>query len=94
MCVTHIEVTIVSNLFSIQCQQDSTFTTPPTCTPIQCGEAPSTDFATIEYNDEFAPLSYMTTATYTCDDGYYLEGLETLTCMENGIYVCGNTGKN
>ena len=35
----------------------------------------------------------MTTATYACDDGYYLDGPEKLTCLPNGSYGNGRTGE-
>ena len=35
----------------------------------------------------------MTKATYTCDDGYYLDGPGKLTCLANGIYGDVETGK-
>ena len=38
--------------------------------------------------------SYLSSTSYVCAEGYYLEGAKTLTCMSNGMFGNITTGSN
>lgn len=64
----------------------------PVCTAISCGEAPLSTHSNIEYSNKYGAFTFMTKAKYTCDEGYYLEGTQVLTCLPNGKYGNIDTG--
>ncbi|XP_066300403.1 CUB and sushi domain-containing protein 3-like [Branchiostoma lanceolatum] len=67
---------------SLSCQSDLTWSaSPPTCTVVQCSvpSAP-TNGAVIGSN------SYGDVASFTCDPGYILAGVSTLTCQADGTW--------
>ena len=75
-----------------QCQQSGEFTKIPVCTAISCGEAPLVSHSSIEYTNEYGDFTFMTRAKYICNEGFYLEGDEVLTCLSNGKYGKIKTG--
>ena len=39
--------------------------------------------------DRTSPFDFGTTATYSCNEGYYLQGEDVRTCVEDGSGVNG-----
>ena len=82
-------------LFFKQCQESGNFTQVPFCKPVECLTMPLLDHISETLNiDKYGSNSYLSTVTYVCTDGYYLEGVETLTCMSNGMYGNITTGSD
>ncbi len=57
-------------------------TVVPFSTGISCGDLPAVDNAVITYNSTTLPRPIATVATYSCNTGYALEGIEIKTCVE------------
>ncbi|KAK8726504.1 hypothetical protein OTU49_010282 [Cherax quadricarinatus] len=58
----------------------------PTCTPVSCGPPTLTAHTLVRYitPQHNQPHSFGSTASYTCHDGYQLQGGETQVCEANG----------
>lgn len=67
-----------SNL--LQCDETGHWTDPfPSCIPISCQSLPSPAHGTV-FPSNISEIPYNDHLTYSCDPGYYLDGLERLTC--------------
>jgi hypothetical protein len=71
--------------FTRTCQSDGTWSgTPPTCTLVDCGTAPSISNGTLL--NAYA-TTYGSTASYTCTTGYFFSGSSTTrTCQADGTW--------
>lgn len=54
----------------------------PFCRPVECLPPKEIPNGSAKYSQ----LQFSRSVTYTCQRGYKLEGLETLTCLENGTW--------
>ncbi|XP_064387965.1 uncharacterized protein LOC135336171 isoform X3 [Halichondria panicea] len=60
----------------------------PTCEVISCTSLNPISNGMIAYSPDY--LDFGTTATYTCLEGYFLEGTSTRTCIGDGSGISGN----
>ncbi|XP_035270301.1 E-selectin isoform X3 [Anguilla anguilla] len=77
---------------SVQCSQTGEWSAdPPTCTVVTCPslEKPIDGNMVCSYiSDEFSyPYSYGSNCNFTCDEGFELQGSETLTCNIHGNWT-------
>ncbi|XP_077994366.1 uncharacterized protein LOC144448087 [Glandiceps talaboti] len=69
---------------SIECQQDGSWDdTFPTCEATTCGDPGYVDNA--DRNE--SQFTYLDTVTYTCTDGFYINGSDTITCTHTGRWT-------
>jgi len=78
-----------TNLFSVDCTQNGTYSPPSTCKPVTCGAPPALDFAQPASN---AILTFQETVKYKCLHSYTLGGQPddetefTVTCGSDGKF--------
>jgi hypothetical protein len=75
----------MTGAFTRTCQSDGTWSgTPPICTLVDCGTAPSISNGTLL--NAYA-TAYNSAATYSCNTGYYFSGFATTrTCQADGTW--------
>ncbi|XP_067257601.1 sushi, von Willebrand factor type A, EGF and pentraxin domain-containing protein 1 isoform X4 [Chanodichthys erythropterus] len=67
-----------------QCQSDLKWSREPhICKPVTCGEPPVVDYAEYTLNGKV----YLSTLTYTCIEGYRLQGAMELKCESSGEWA-------
>ncbi|XP_051576791.1 sushi, von Willebrand factor type A, EGF and pentraxin domain-containing protein 1 isoform X5 [Myxocyprinus asiaticus] len=67
-----------------QCQSNLKWSRdPPVCLPVTCGEPPAVDYAKYTLNGKV----YLSTLTYTCMEGYRLQGAMELQCEASGEWA-------
>ncbi|XP_048039857.1 sushi, von Willebrand factor type A, EGF and pentraxin domain-containing protein 1 isoform X2 [Megalobrama amblycephala] len=67
-----------------QCQSDLKWSREPhICKPVTCGEPPVVDYAEYTQNGKV----YLSTLTYTCIEGYRLQGAMELKCESSGEWA-------
>jgi len=77
------------NHYFIKCQADKTFTGPPMCKPVRCGEVPTISHATPDKNRAV----FNQTVTYTCATGHTTDGTADgdgsfgINCTADGSYT-------
>ena len=64
----------------VECQANGTWTAPPTCAPIDCGQFTMPDNG--EYQDE--GTTFDSIVFINCNDGYTIDGIENSTCLASG----------
>ncbi|XP_017574246.1 sushi, von Willebrand factor type A, EGF and pentraxin domain-containing protein 1 isoform X1 [Pygocentrus nattereri] len=56
---------------------------PPSCQPVMCSEPPTVEFAEFTFNSKV----YLSTLSYTCMEGYRLQGSGELRCEASGEWT-------
>ncbi|KAF2347040.1 Sushi/SCR/CCP domain, partial [Trinorchestia longiramus] len=68
---------------NISCELNGKWSkSPPACNIVEC-PVPVEDFNAVREGDVF---EYDQTINYTCNEGFYMEGPETLKCLETGVW--------
>ncbi|XP_035664576.1 sushi, von Willebrand factor type A, EGF and pentraxin domain-containing protein 1-like [Branchiostoma floridae] len=69
----------------VTCQADGTWSNPvPTCTPVQCPALIAPTYGAL--NPPAGPYVYQNQVTVTCNSGYQLNGVSSLTCQADGTW--------
>ncbi|XP_070570668.1 CUB and sushi domain-containing protein 1-like [Ptychodera flava] len=67
--------------YTVRCRENGQWTSPfPKCLDIDCGEPDEVPNSSKE-GDLY---TYKNTVKYSCNDGYYIDGHDVITCDENG----------
>ncbi|XP_035375850.1 sushi, von Willebrand factor type A, EGF and pentraxin domain-containing protein 1 isoform X3 [Electrophorus electricus] len=75
---------ILQGPMEIQCQSSLTWNRPPPgCQPVTCGEPPVVDHAEFTLSGKV----YLSTLSYTCMEGYRLQGPRQLKCEQFGEWT-------
>lgn len=66
------------------CNEKNQFDSLPVCRPITCPVPMAPDYGSVspQQKDYF----YNTVITYSCNDGYILEGAASATCLQSGVF--------
>ena len=68
---------------SANCQADGNWSSSvPKCSPVLCPELNLLDYGTVSVTGQ----TFRSVATYSCNDGYIMEGEEIRTCLAEGIW--------